>query len=67
EPDSHLSFMSQVLIWNMLEAESRKNNIQIIVASHSPLPLFYKGANIISFEKDYVGTDRIVFATKQSK
>jgi|GEM_PF-2647831 len=53
EPDAHLSLINQFTIWNMLIRESKEKNIQLIVATHSPIPLFYKEANIFSFKEGY--------------
>ncbi|MBT4375968.1 hypothetical protein HOD29_01185 [archaeon] len=61
EPDAHLSFASQLGIWDMIISESQKNDVQLVVASHCPIPLFYKDANIISFEKGYDKKIRSLF------
>lgn len=61
EPDAHLSFASQLGIWDMLISESQKKDVQLVVASHCPIPLFYREANIISFEKGYDKKIRTLF------
>lgn len=55
EPESYLSIPMQIRLWHLLgESAFRYDNLQVIVATHSPFALEVKTANYIEMERGYL-------------
>jgi len=55
EPESGLGIPAQRNVFNMLYAAARKNDFQLIIATHSVFALGLPGANYIEMQPDYLG------------
>ncbi len=62
EPDAHLSLPTQAEIWEKLIEFSRKHEVQLIAASHSPFVLFRPEISIIEFRPGYVEQCKEIFS-----
>jgi len=59
EPESYLSIPMQVRLWRLLgETASRYDNLQVIVATHSPFALGIGFANYVELQKGYLAECR---------
>ena len=68
EPESYLSIPMQVRLWWLLgESASRYDNLQVIVATHSPFALGIEFANYVELQTGYLAECRAAIKFNEAK
>jgi predicted ATPase len=64
EPEANFSLFWQEAVWNLLAKVPARNDLQVVVASHSIFALGIEGANYIEFEDGYLADSQQALARK---